>query len=192
MKRGALALLLLSWGCRQDDGDLILYDELLPPGAVSADAAASAEAGLAPDVALSPLPASCVADTGVPARTLECTGLYAAIASKQIALGVRAFSPAVPLWSDGADKLRWIFLPPGTSIDSSNPNEWVFPVGTKAWKEFSSGGQRVETRLWQKVDERLLGQGHLRVEPGRVGCGSVEGRRRGPARRQQVPHSDRG
>ena len=87
-----------------------------------------------------------------PPSTLSCTGLYADIANKFLAPQVRSYLPAVPLWSDGAQKARWIQLPAGTQIDAINPNEWTFPVGTKVWKEFSRNGKRVETRLFQKVD----------------------------------------
>lgn len=87
----------------------------------------------------------------VPPTTLECTGLYSDIVGKTLAPGVQFYQPAVPLWSDGAEKKRWIQLPSGTQIDTSNPNEWTFPVGTKIWKEFSRNGARVETRLFQKV-----------------------------------------
>jgi hypothetical protein len=87
----------------------------------------------------------------VPPATLSCTGLYADIATKTLAPGVRSYQPAVPLWSDGAQKARWIQLPAGTQIDTSDPSEWTFPVGTKVWKEFSKNGRRVETRLFQKV-----------------------------------------
>jgi hypothetical protein len=97
------------------------------------------------------LPASCASDTDVPPKSLVCTGLYADILGKVVAPGVVSYAPAIPLWSDGAQKQRWIGLPPGGIIDNTNPNEWVFPVGTKVWKEFSRGGQRVETRIWQKV-----------------------------------------
>jgi hypothetical protein len=90
-------------------------------------------------------------DAGVPPSTLECTGLYADFASKRIADDVRPYSPALPLWSDGAEKQRWIHLPPGTKIDATNPSEWTFPVGTKLWKEFALDGKRIETRLFQKV-----------------------------------------
>ncbi len=92
------------------------------------------------------------ANATVPPATLDCTGLYADIASKTLASGVRFYQPAVPLWSDNAEKMRWIQLPAGTQIDVSDPNEWSFPVGTKVWKEFSKGGKRVETRLFQKID----------------------------------------
>src|SRR5437762_972066 len=96
------------------------------------------------------LPPGC-AEMGVPAPTLTCTGLYSDISTKELAPGVEPYLPAIALWSDGADKDRWIRLPPGTTIDTSDPNEWAFPDGTKLWKQFSRDGRRVETRLWQKV-----------------------------------------
>jgi hypothetical protein len=98
------------------------------------------------------LPALCATDTQTPPTNLVCTGLYTDIVAKTIAPGLEAYAPAVPLWSDGAEKQRWISLPAGQVIDNSNPDEWTFPVGTKVWKEFSKAGHRVETRLWQKVD----------------------------------------
>ena len=84
---------------------------------------------------------------------LSCTGLYADLAAKDIASGVREFAPAHELWSDGAEKQRWIALPAGTQIDSSDADDWQFPVGTKLWKEFRWKGQRVETRLFEKTGE---------------------------------------
>jgi hypothetical protein len=88
----------------------------------------------------------------IPPSTLACTGLYADFAAKTVASDVRFYQPAIPLWSDGAEKTRWIWLPPGTQIDASNHSEWTFPVGTKVWKEFIRNGKRIETRLFQKVD----------------------------------------
>jgi hypothetical protein len=84
-------------------------------------------------------------------RDLGCTGLYGDLSTKQIAGGVREYTPAFALWSDGADKTRWIALPPGSTIDDSNVDEWSFPVGTRIWKEFKVAGHRVETRFFQKV-----------------------------------------
>jgi hypothetical protein len=96
------------------------------------------------------LPPGC-AELGLPPPTLDCTGLYSDVVSKQLAPGVEPFAPAVPLWSDGTDKERWVRLPSGTTVDASNPSEWVFPDGTKLWKQFARDGRRIETRLWQKV-----------------------------------------
>lgn len=74
---------------------------------------------------------------------LRDTGLYA--------LETIPFSPQYPLWSDGSAKRRWLHLPPGTAIDASRPDAWDFPPGTKAWKEFSRNGQRIETRLIERL-----------------------------------------
>ena len=65
----------------------------------------------------------------------------------------RAFVPQYPLWSDGMTKKRSVYLPPGTSIDISDANEWKYPVGTKFWKEFSLNGRKVETRFLWKASE---------------------------------------
>jgi hypothetical protein len=85
--------------------------------------------------------------------TLASTGLCGDGACTTIAADVRAYTPRWPLWSDGAEKKRWIWLPPGTQIDTTDMNAWKFPDGTKLWKEFSKDGVRLETRLFTKVAE---------------------------------------
>lgn len=63
------------------------------------------------------------------------------------------FSPQFPLWSDGAAKRRWLHVPRGRTIDASDPDAWVFPPGTKLWKEFALGGRRLETRLIERLPD---------------------------------------
>jgi hypothetical protein len=82
---------------------------------------------------------------------LRCTGLYSDWDSKTVSSDVMAYAPGYVLWSDGAGKQRWIYLPPGSKIDNSNLDDWVFPVGTKVWKEFRLGSQRIETRMFTKL-----------------------------------------
>ncbi len=83
--------------------------------------------------------------------TLRETGLYSDFETLQVDARHLAFSPQYPLWTDGATKRRWISLPPGTAIDGSNPEAWTFPVGTRLWKEFSFGDQRIETRYIERT-----------------------------------------
>jgi len=83
--------------------------------------------------------------------TLAETGLYADFAAKTVAWEVWPYDPQYPLWTDGALKRRWISLPPGTWIDASDADDWIFPEGTRLWKEFSLGGRRVETRYLEKL-----------------------------------------
>jgi len=82
---------------------------------------------------------------------LSQTGLYADIVEKQIDRQNRSFVPQYPLWSDGAKKSRWIFLPPNSVINTTDRNRWVFPVGTTFWKEFRQSEKRIETRILRKV-----------------------------------------
>jgi hypothetical protein len=70
-----------------------------------------------------------------------------------LAEGVREFEPRYWLWSDGSDKYRYVYLPPGTQIDTSDPDHWVLPAGTKLWKSFVIGGQLVETRLTERTGD---------------------------------------
>ncbi len=88
---------------------------------------------------------------------LGCTGLYSNWSQRVVAPDAREFTPGYTLWSDGADKNRWIFIPPGSQIDTGGTggsgamDDWIFPVGTKAWKQFSFGPRLVETRLlWKR------------------------------------------
>lgn len=93
------------------------------------------------------------AQVRAPERLSE-TGLYADIASGKIAPRNLPFEPQYPLWTDGAEKSRWIRVPDGATINASDSNFWVFPVGTKLWKEFAFGGQKVETRLLWRATPR--------------------------------------
>jgi hypothetical protein len=86
-----------------------------------------------------------------PARLAE-TGLYADPLALAIDPRNRPYAPQYPLWSDGASKSRWIFLPEGAAIDASNPD-----TCTKFWKQFEFAGRKVETRLlWQAGADLLV------------------------------------
>jgi hypothetical protein len=122
---------------------------------------------------------------------LFCTGLYAEGAPSSLAPGVRAYTPASEFWSDGADKSRFLALPPGTTIDARDPDEWVFPVGTRAWKELRLGGARIETRLFWKKAPRVwasaayrwndAGTSALRMHAGEANVGGTGYEIPGPA-----------
>lgn len=69
------------------------------------------------------------------------------------------YVPAWPLWSSGSDKHRYLVLPEGTAVDTSDPDRWVFPAGTLLFKTFlyddGPGGcaRPVETRLIRKTED---------------------------------------
>ena len=88
-----------------------------------------------------------------PPPSLSETGLYAGRGTAAVDARNLPFSPQYPLWTDGATKARWIFIPDGSTIDTTDPVRWKFPVGTKLWKEFAFGGKKVETRMVWKAGE---------------------------------------
>src|SRR5205809_29033 len=90
------------------------------------------------------LPSCTVPATGLP-DNIYCTGLYKSL-KKDLSDGVMPYTPGAVLWSDGAEKHRFLFLPPGAQIDTTDLDSWKFPVDTKAWKEFRVDGKLIETR----------------------------------------------
>jgi hypothetical protein len=119
-------------------------------GDATAKEASVTDAGAASDATDAAV--DCVDGGGLP-PDLSCTGLYSDWATKTVAPGNVTYTPGYILWSDGAVKTRWISLPAGSQIDTSDMDDWVFPVGTRIWKQFVVGGQLIETRFMWKEGE---------------------------------------
>ncbi|NJN53042.1 MAG: hypothetical protein HC809_16040 [Gammaproteobacteria bacterium] len=59
----------------------------------------------------------------------------------------------MPLWSDNADKERWLALPPGGRIRVAEDGDWELPIGSVLVKHFRLGARLVETRLFMRHDD---------------------------------------
>jgi hypothetical protein len=94
---------------------------------------------------------SACSDAHTSNMALSTHGLYQEIRSKHLMPDVIEYTPDYTLWSDGVQKRRWLSIPDGEQIDTSDMDHWQFPVGTKAWKEFSLDGKLLETRLVERV-----------------------------------------
>jgi len=106
--------------------------------------------------ALQPDAAAAASDAGDAGEAEPCQGppgLYTGKDCTQLAQGVESYMPRFELWADGATKERFIYLPAGTQIDTSNPDRWTFPSGTRVYKTFSVNGVKLETRMLEKVGE---------------------------------------
>jgi hypothetical protein len=110
----------------------------------AAGLAACAPRAMRPEAAPLPLHA---ADAPLPER-LHDTGLFHGDALRPDLI---AYAPQYPLWTDGAEKRRWLYLPPGSAVDASQPDAWQFPPGTRLWKEFGYRGRPVETRYAERL-----------------------------------------
>jgi hypothetical protein len=126
------------------------------------------------------MPSDCTIPPGaVLPGELRCTGLYGDWEARQLACGVVPYEPAHELWSDGAEKHRFVSLPPDATIDTSDPDGFVYPVGTQFWKEFrvgAPGRQRIgETRIMRKTAEGWLYTTYVWSEDGGTAFQENEG-----------------
>ncbi len=64
-----------------------------------------------------------------------------------------AYDVRSPLWSDGAKKDRWLFVPEGRTIGLAPDGDFDVPPGSVAVKTFTVGDRRVETRLFVRYDD---------------------------------------
>ena len=62
--------------------------------------------------------------------------------------GMIGYEVNSPLWSDGATKSRWLFVPEGAKIGVLPDGDLDLPPGSATVKTFSVGGKKIETRLF--------------------------------------------
>jgi uncharacterized repeat protein (TIGR03806 family) len=66
------------------------------------------------------------------------------------ASGLIPYAPNAPFFSDNADKSRWLALPDNQRITVGSDGDFDFPNRSVLVKNFSLGGQLVETRLFMR------------------------------------------
>ena len=87
---------------------------------------------------------------------LSQTGAFTAVGSLTPVDALVAFSVNAPLWSDGADKLRWMALPPGGRIGFAATGAWRFPAGTVFVKNFALPIDERDPARLRRLETRLL------------------------------------
>jgi uncharacterized repeat protein (TIGR03806 family) len=83
-------------------------------------------------------------------KTLSATGCFEASDATKPVAGLIPYAVNAPLWSDGADKKRWMAVPDGQRIKLAADGDFDFPNGSVMVKEFSLNQKRVETRLFMR------------------------------------------
>lgn len=91
-----------------------------------------------------------ITSTAMPA-TLAEFGFFADAAAQRPAAGVVPYRLNTPLYSDGAEKLRFVYLPAGARIGAGEDGLLQFPVGAALIKTFAFGEgpdrKLIETRV---------------------------------------------
>jgi len=98
------------------------------------------------------LVAAAPAADAFPAR-LSQTGCVDPADARAPAAGLIPYDVNAPLWSDGADKTRFVALPDGATADVDDEGRLVLPIGSVVMKSFRLGGKLVETRLLMRHDD---------------------------------------
>jgi len=80
-------------------------------------------------------------------QSLAEFGFFSDAAGTVPAPGVIPYRLNTPLWSDGAVKSRFLYLPPGTQAKANGDGLLDLPVGAALIKSFAFGGKLVETRV---------------------------------------------
>jgi uncharacterized repeat protein (TIGR03806 family) len=69
------------------------------------------------------------------------------------ASGLIPYAPNAPFYSDGAVKTRWLALPDGQRITVDADDDFDFPNGSVLMKNFTLGGNLIETRLFMRHND---------------------------------------
>ena len=101
--------------------------------------------------AVAAAPAQRVSDAAITASgfpaSLSEFGFFTDGAAQRPAAGVTPYRLNTPLWSDGSDKLRFVYLPAGAKARAQGEGLLDLPVGAALIKTFKFGNQLIETRV---------------------------------------------
>lgn len=87
-----------------------------------------------------------IAGDGLP-RTLGDYGFFLDTSADEPAPGVTPYRLNMPLFSDGADKHRFVYVPDGQEVAIGDQGLLQFPVGSALIKTFAFGERKIETRV---------------------------------------------
>jgi uncharacterized repeat protein (TIGR03806 family) len=89
-------------------------------------------------------------------KLLSETGVFADTALHEMAPGLLPYDVSVPLFSDGAQKQRWLALPQGTRVGFAEHGSFQFPVGTVLVKHFDMLLDERQPQHLTRLETRLL------------------------------------
>jgi uncharacterized repeat protein (TIGR03806 family) len=139
----AIALPALIAACGGDAKDLATNS----PPAVDAGADGELPARPTNPTCRAPARVPMIGGEGLPA-TLSASGCFDPQDATRPLPALIPYAVNVPLWSDGADKDRWLALPDGARIAVDAAGDWQLPNGAVLIKTFRKGERRLETRFF--------------------------------------------
>ncbi len=87
---------------------------------------------------------------GTMAQRLSATGCVDSANPRLPSAAMIPYSVESQLWSDSANKERYLALPDNSKIDVASDGDFLFPVGSVLLKHFKLGDKIIETRLFAR------------------------------------------
>ena len=94
-------------------------------------------------------------------RALSEFGFFSDMREQSGSQDVTSYRLNTPLYSDGADKLRFVYTPAGESFTADGDGLLQFPVGSALIKTFAFG----EGDERQLIETRVLREGSMVLDP---------------------------
>lgn len=99
-------------------------------------------------------------------KTLSATGCFSEEDPRQPLEGVFPYAPVATLWSDGAEKKRWLVVPANRRVEVLEDGDMLFPVGSMLFKEFAFDDVPHETRMLVHHEDGWTGYSYRWREDG--------------------------
>lgn len=89
-------------------------------------------------------------------QLLSQTGVFQDTANLTVNGGLIAYEPISPLWSDRAEKLRWVSVPSGEKVVWTEEGKWKWPTGTVFVKHFALPIDEGNSVILRRLETRLI------------------------------------
>ena len=87
---------------------------------------------------------------------LSETGAFSDAATMTPSNSLIPFEPIAKLWSDRAEKLRWVSIPSGKKVVWAEQGKWVWPAGTVFVKHFALPVDESDPTVLRRLETRLI------------------------------------
>ncbi|MCX2983313.1 hypothetical protein EYC98_20825 [Halieaceae bacterium IMCC14734] len=102
------------------------------------------------------MPATAAAGLSNVPVLLSQTGAFSDTAAMTPSSSLIPYEPIATLWSDRAEKLRWVAIPSGRKVIWSEEGKWQWPEGTVFVKHFALPVDESDPSVLRRLETRLI------------------------------------
>jgi uncharacterized repeat protein (TIGR03806 family) len=102
------------------------------------------------------MPETVAADLSNVPLLLSQTGAFSDVADMTTIDSLIPYEPIAKLWSDRAEKLRWVSVPSGEKVVWAEQGKWQWPAGTVFVKHFALPIDESDPSILKRLETRLI------------------------------------